>query len=58
MQRTYLYTFVCPRCGQTSEFTAEDNKQSPPRVSCGECLMSATEVVELKVLKVDITGAK
>jgi transposase-like protein len=48
----YRFTLVCPSCGKTSE-TVADNRNNP-RLKCGDCLMDRTEVVEMKIAKVEI----
>jgi endogenous inhibitor of DNA gyrase (YacG/DUF329 family) len=49
----YRYELKCPRCGKTTEQTTE-NKTDPPRISCGDCLMNDVEVVEFKVVRVEV----
>lgn len=51
--RVYRFNLVCPACGQTSE-TVADRRVPPPRVNCGECLMERVDIVEYKVVRVDV----
>lgn len=55
-ERTYIFELVCPRCGKTSQTTQVGHKPQP-RVNCGDCLMNDVEIVEFKVLKVDVVRA-
>lgn len=50
----YKFTLVCPRCEKVSELPNRPDR-SNPRVNCGDCLLDAVEVVELKVVKVEET---
>jgi len=56
MKRTATYRFdlVCPRCGKTSYAAQVGQRSPPPRVSCGDCLMDRVEVVEMKVVRVEV----
>ncbi len=47
----YRFVLVCPRCNKTSE-TVSDQRETPPHVNCGDCLMSDVEIVEMKVASV------
>lgn len=49
----YRFHLVCPQCGKQSETTAE-RKIPPPRLSCGDCLIERVEVVEFKIVRVDV----
>lgn len=51
----YRFTLVCPRCGKLSE-TVQDHRVPGPHVNCGDCLMEAVEVIELKVVNVKAEG--
>jgi hypothetical protein len=48
----YKFILICPRCEKMSETTGSERWRNP-RVNCGDCLMEAIEVVELKVVKVE-----
>jgi hypothetical protein len=48
----FKFTLICPRCAKTSETVGADRWKNP-RVNCGDCLMDAIEIVELKVVKVE-----
>jgi transcription elongation factor Elf1 len=51
---TYLFEVVCPRCHKTSQTCQIGQKTPPPRVSCGDCLMNDAEMVEMKVVRVEV----
>jgi transcription elongation factor Elf1 len=53
MTTTYRFDLVCPRCGKTSETTGT-KKNPPPHVSCGDCLFDRVEVIEMKIVRVDV----
>jgi len=55
-ERTYRFDLVCPRCGKLSE-TVGDRKAPPPRLNCGDCLINDVEIVELKVVAVEVRYA-
>jgi hypothetical protein len=48
----YRFDLVCPRCGKDSDYVS-DNKLYPV-VNCGDCLMDAVEIVEMKTVKVTV----
>jgi len=50
---TYRFDLVCPRCNKTSE-TVCDNRSPSPHVNCGNCLFINLEVVEMKVVRVEV----
>ena len=50
----YIFDLVCPRCNRDAQIETE-NRIPPPRVSCGECLMTDVEVIELKIVRVTVT---
>ena len=52
---TYTFDLACPRCGKTS-MTATENREPPPEVNCGDCLMNDAEVVEFTIVRVMITS--
>jgi hypothetical protein len=47
----YKFDLVCPRCGKTSDAVADKRALV---VSCGDCLMDDTEVVEMKIVRVTV----
>lgn len=47
----YKFDLVCPRCGKTSDAVADKRALA---VSCGDCLMDDTEVVEMKIVRVTV----
>jgi hypothetical protein len=53
----YRFWLVCPRCGKESETVSDDRHTPPPVVNCGDCLMDDVEVVEMKVVQVDVIDA-
>lgn len=50
----YTFDMKCPRCNKWSEMVTQ-NREPPPHVNCGDCLMDDVEVVELKIVKVTVT---
>ena len=52
---SYHFDLVCPECGKTSEHVA-DHRVPPPSLKCGDCLMDRIEVVEMKVVKVEVVA--
>jgi hypothetical protein len=47
---TYLFLLICPRCQRESMTTTED-REPPPVVKCGDCLMHDVEVVDLEIVR-------
>jgi len=47
----FRFDLVCPSCGKQSE-TVSDQRMPSPHVNCGDCLMEACDVVEMKVVRV------
>jgi hypothetical protein len=45
----YHFHLVCPRCGKTSEHVS-DQRIPSSKVNCGDCLMEAVEIVQMKVV--------
>lgn len=52
MMARFKFNLICPRCQKVSE-TFGDDRWRNPRVSCGDCLMDAVEIVEMKVVSVE-----
>jgi hypothetical protein len=52
----YRFILICPKCNKESE-TVADKSVPPPRVNCGDCLMDRVDIVELKVLSVEVIAA-
>jgi len=58
MTRHYVFDLRCPRCGGQDQIATMLNEPTP-LLSCGDCLIDAQEVVELKIVRVFVTkGAK
>jgi hypothetical protein len=53
---TYRFDLICPACNKQSE-TVGDKRVPPPGVYCGDCLMDRVEIVEMKVLRVEVQPA-
>jgi ribosomal protein S27AE len=47
----YRFELTCPTCGKRTSIVAEQAFPYP-RLSCGECLMDRTEVVDLQIVRV------
>ena len=43
----YRFVAECPKCGKQSPVVSDQSE--PPKVNCGDCLMSDVDVVEMKV---------
>jgi hypothetical protein len=43
----YRFVAECPKCGKKSPVVSEG--ANPPKVNCGDCLMSDVDVVEMKL---------
>ena len=43
----YRFVAECPKCGKKSPIVSDQSE--PPKVNCGDCLMSDVDVVEMKV---------
>lgn len=43
----YRFVAECPKCGKQSPIVSDQSE--PPKVNCGDCLMSDVDVVEMKV---------
>lgn len=43
----YRFVAECPKCGKQSPIVSDLSE--PPKVNCGDCLMSDVDVVEMKV---------
>jgi YD repeat-containing protein len=52
----YRFDLLCPRCGKRSETTTV-NREPPPHVKCGDCLMNDVEVVEFNIVGVTVLTA-
>jgi hypothetical protein len=50
--KRYHFHLVCPRCGKLSA-TAANHRVPSPHVNCGDCLMDAIEIIEMKVVKIE-----
>jgi hypothetical protein len=50
---TYTVELKCPHCGQQSQIVCVD--QEVPHVNCGNCLANKLEIVELTIIRVEVT---
>jgi uncharacterized Zn finger protein len=53
MTRTYRFNLRCPRCGKVSDHVTE-NREPPPVLNCGDCLMDHTDIVEFVIVSVEV----
>ncbi len=49
---TYRFTMVCPKCCGTAVVDSE-SRVPTPTLKCGNCLWDDTEVVAMKVVRVE-----
>jgi uncharacterized Zn finger protein len=50
----YTFDLRCPRCDKQGEIVTQ-NREPPPIVNCGDCLMNNVAITELKIVSVTVT---
>jgi Zn ribbon nucleic-acid-binding protein len=55
---TYIFELRCPRCDASEQLICTGKDQEVPHVNCGNCLWSNVEIVELKIISVEVSNGQ